>query len=703
MYNKSVAKNIADALGIQKRQNGFFQGDHYLITWAFGHLLQLWDAGDYDARYSEWRLEDLPFIPESFKYKVNSIKGQVDQGAKKQLDLIQMLISKDDVTEVISAFDDDREGQIIGDLIFDYLEVHKPITRLLLNEWTKDAVVKGLKHVRPNREFQLLKQAGVARQWADWVIGINLTRAASVKYGDKKALNIGRVMMPTLRIVYDRDLEIKQFKPKDYYKLEGIFKTCDGNYYQGTYFNNEGNMAFKSADYFQTLIPEMDGARGEIAEIHTKQKKEYPPKLFDLTALQGFITTQETGWTSDKVLNVAQKLYEGKFLTYPRTASSYLDESLIDRAKTVLESFKNQMPDNDGELFSFSASKRIFDSKKVEGHSAIIPTVEIPIELSREEQIVYDAVKLRFLSQFIPAAEYEETELISVIHGAQNTFSFNTKGRVEVEKGWKVLYNKKVTEAILPQLCKNEKVLLYGHEIKKTTTKPPKAHTEDSLLKAMKNCGKHLDEEDESQISSILAGFSIGTPATRAETIKKLRNVGYIIDQGKNLRCTDLGKQMCERFPARKLFDLAFTGQLEKALKDIEKGEQSNNHFLDYIFRYTHHAIGQIKEKEVVIDAVKNSNNLGLRCPICGKFLQRTKWGIGCSGYQDGCRFGISNPYRGKKLSDKQLETLIHNRNTGVIKGFKKKDGNGTYAARLYLDAADQYKVKLRFDNAKKK
>ncbi|MEG2419425.1 MAG: DNA topoisomerase, partial [Eubacterium sp.] len=249
----------------------------------------------------------------------------------------------------------------------------------------------------------------------------------------------------------------------------------------------------------------------------------------------------------------------------------------------------------------------------------------------------------------------------------------------------------------------NEKVLLYGHEIKKTTTKPPKAHTEDSLLKAMKNCGKHLDEEDESQISSILAGFSIGTPATRAETIKKLRNVGYIIDQGKNLRCTDLGKQMCERFPARKLFDLAFTGQLEKALKDIEKGEQSNNHFLDYIFRYTHHAIGQIKEKEVVIDAVKNSNNLGLRCPICGKFLQRTKWGIGCSGYQDGCRFGISNPYRGKKLSDKQLETLIHNRNTGVIKGFKKKDGNGTYAARLYLDAADQYKVKLRFDNAKKK
>lgn len=688
----SVAKNIADAFKIKTRRDGYFEGNGYYITWAFGHLLQLYDAKDYDESMKGWRFEKFPFIPEHFKYKVkcDSIdRTMEDKGAKKQLGIIKNLIDKEDVESIISATDYDREGQVISDELFDYFKVEKPIYRLLLNEWTPDEVKKGMEDLKDNKEMQSLQDAGIGRQWTDWIIGINLTSVSTLKYRfeENKTINIGRVLLPTLKIIYDRDKEIENFEATTYYKLISNFKTSKKEEFEGLYYENDSEK-FDNKQDLDKLLPLLEESTAKIINKQTELKKEYPPYLFNLSNLQGYITNKYKGWTSDKVLKVAQSLYEKKFTTYPRTASVVLEESLKDRAKKVLNTLKVGLPYEKD--INFVDSKRIFDSSKVESHSAITPTYIKPSGLSNDEQIVYEAIKNRFIMQFMPVAEFEETKVTIKTNNEEIKGIFVSKGKVKLVEGWKVVENIDSKDTVLPQVLLDENVDIIKSKVNSVTKKPPKYHTEKTLLRVMETCGKGIEgkEDSEEMMNAILSGFSIGTPATRAETIKKLKDIGYLKTKGKSLMCTELGRNIVEIFPVKELLDLEYTGRLEKTLSDIEKGKFAKNDFMKLIKEFTVKSVDLIKNDTGALSRFKveiseDMENLG-PCPICGNPVVEGEKSFGCSNWKNGCKYSIWKDDRyinsfGKKVSKEMVMLLLKNGKVG-FRNLKSKKGN-TFSA----------------------
>ena len=670
----SVARNIADAFNIKKRKDGYFEGEEYLITWAFGHLLQLFDAKDYDENMKGWRMEKFPFIPEVFRYKIKQDslnRNIIDKGAEKQIKIIKGLIDREDVDGIISATDFDREGQVIADEIFLYFSEKKPVYRLLLNEWTPDEVKKGMEKLKPNEEMQSLQDAGIGRQWADWIIGINLTSVTTIKYklNDGQILNIGRVLLPTLKIIYDRDKEIENFKSSAYYKLNGTFKTSKNEEFEGTYYENNSEK-FEDKKVLDEIKEKIKDKNAEIIEKQTERKKEYPPFLFNLSNLQGYITSKYKGWTSDKVLKVAQGLYEKKLITYPRTASSVLEESLVDKAKKVLETHKKGLPYED--QIKFVQNKRVFDNSKVESHSAIVPTYMKPNNLTQDERIVYTAVKNRFLMQFMPVAEFEETKITSKVNDKEVKGVFISKGKVQLVEGWRVVEKIDSKDTILPMVNEKEIVDLVDSKINKVTKKPPKKHTEKTLLRVMETCGKSFkedaEEDSEEMMASILSGFSIGTPATRAETIKKLKDVGYITTKGKSLTCTELGRTIVEIFPVKELLDLEYTGRLEKTLSDIERGKVKKEDFLNLIKNFTIEGVKAIKNddsmaKHFKVEAPEGVEVLG-KCPNCGNPVIEGERGFGCVNWKNGCKYTIwkNDKYIasfGKQVTPQMVKLLL--------------------------------------------
>lgn len=709
----SVAKNIADALKIKGRQDGYYEGNGYIITWAFGHLMQLYDAKDYDEKMARWNMENFPFIPPNFRYKVKSDprnKEKEDLGARKQLKIIYNLIKRNDVEMVISACDYDREGQIIGDTIIYNLKTQKQVYRLLLNEWTPDEVLKGLQQMKPNTEMRPLQDAGIGRQWADWVIGINLTSVATLKYqkGKGKALNIGRVLLPTLKIIYDRDREIENFKPEEYFKLAATFKTQDGEAYEGTYVENEEDK-FSNKEHLEKIQEAMKDPSAIIADKQVERKKEYPPYLFNLSNLQGFITSKFKGWTSDKVLKVAQSLYEKKYITYPRTASVVLEESLVGKTAKVLENITRGLP-YENEV-KFSKLKRVFDNSKVESHSAIIPTYLLPKSLTKDEEIVYHAIKNRLIMQFMPIAEHEETKIMTKMSNLDTKGVFVSKGRVQLVEGWRKVEKIESKDNVLPLVKVNDLVEMVDHKLTSHATKPPKHHTEKTLLRVMETCGKGQgDEESEEMMAAILSGYSIGTPATRAETIKKLKDIGYIETKNKSLICTELGKNLVETFPVKELFDLEFTGRLEKTLSDIEKQKFTKESFLNLIFDFTASAVNTIKnEKDIIINEVtyekKSIDALG-KCPACsqGSIIEGQK-GYGCNNWKNGCKFVIwkNDKFLAalKKKPSKTMVKMLLKNGTATVKGLTSKKGNKFDANLRYEKNPDNeyYSWKMEFLN----
>ncbi len=705
----SVAKNIADATSAV-RKNGYFEGEKYLITWAFGHLLQLYDARDYDADMKRWKIEKFPFIPETFRYKVKSDpkkKDKPDAGVVKQLNIIKELTRRQDVEGIISATDDDREGQIIADEILQYLDPGKPVERILLSEWTSREVNRGLESLVPNEEMQSLRDAGFGRQIADWLIGINLTSVATLKFraqNNVRLLNIGRVIMPTLKIIYDRDKEIEQFNVTKYYKLKGIFETEKKESFEGIYYVDD-NEKFDSPGELEDIRGRIEGHPARIILKKVTKKKEYAPYLFNLSNLQGFITSKYKGWTSDRVLKTAQDLYEKKFITYPRTASSVLDESLIGKTRKVLEIHRQGHPYQD--QIRFHTSKRVFDSSKVESHSAIIPTYMIPKSLNEGERIVYEAVRNRFLAQFMPVAEAEDTILHLRMMDVDLPGIFIARGKIQLEYGWKLIEGVDAKETVLPAVEEGDLVTLIKAEVNEVERKPPKHHTEKTLLRVMETCGKKFEEEDsEEMMMAILSGFSIGTPATRAETIKKLKDAGYIRSKGKSLLCTDLGKLLVETFPARELFDLEYTGRLEKTLSDIEKKKFQKSDFIHMIEDFVKDAVDKIKNDSVfggsTVLAPLHTEPAG-RCPECGSPVMETDRAFGCSNWKNGCKFAIWKNDRfinslGKKVTYEMVKILLEHGKVG-FHGCVSKKGN-RFSAYFYYEKnpeTGKYQWRLEF------
>lgn len=712
----SVAKNIADAYNIKIKKDGYFEGDDYLVTWAFGHLFQLFDAKDYDENMKGWRMDKFPFIPEEFKYKVkcdNVNRSVTDKGAEKQINIIKTLIDRDDVDGVISATDQDREGELISLEVFMYLNQNKPIYRLLLNEWTPDEVRKGMNNLKENIEMKSLQDAGISRQWADWIIGINLTSVATLRYGgtgkERKMINIGRVLLPTLKIIYDRDKEIENFKASTYYKLLATFKTKNNEEFEGTYYNENNNEKFEDKKVVEELKKHLKDKEGEIIEKQVEKKREYAPLLFNLSNLQGYITSKYKGWTSDKVLKVAQSLYEKKFITYPRTGSVALDESLKDKTKKVLEVAKNGLSYE--EQIKFVDNKRIFDNSKVESHSAITPTYIRPTGLSKDEEIVYNAIKNRFIMQFMPIAEFEETKLTVKIHDEKFKGIFATKGRVQRVEGWRVVEKIETKDTILPFVNGKEIVQVVDGKVNTVTKKPPKLHNEKTLLRVMETCGKSFKDEEDSpeMMQAILSGFSIGTPATRAETIKKLKDTGYIKSKGKSLTCTDLGKTLIEIFPVKELLDLQYTGRLEKTLSDIEKGKFKKDDFLSMIKAFTVEAVEDIKKdtamlKNFKVELPEGTESIG-KCPVCGNDIIEGEKGFGCTNWKNGCKYTIWKNDKfiesmGKKVTKEMVKLLLKNGKVG-FRNLKSKKGT-LFSAYLRYEKDEKtgyYNWKMEFIN----
>ena len=712
----SVAKNIADAYNIKIRKDGYFEGDDYLVTWAFGHLFQLFDAKDYDENMKGWRMDKFPFIPEEFKYKVkcdNVNRSVTDKGAEKQINIIKTLIDRDDVDGVISATDKDREGELISLEGFMYLNQNKTIYRLLLNEWTPDEVRKGMNNLKENIEMKSLQDAGISRQWADWIIGINLTSVATLRYGgtgkERKMINIGRVLLPTLKIIYDRDKEIENFKASTYYKLLATFKTKNNEEFEGTYYNENNNEKFEDKKVVEELKKHLKDKEGEIIEKQVEKKREYAPLLFNLSNLQGYITSKYKGWTSDKVLKVAQGLYEKKFITYPRTGSVALDESLKDKTKKVLEVAKNGLLYE--EQIKFVDNKRIFDNSKVESHSAITPTYIRPTGLSKDEEIVYNSIKNRFIMQFMPIAEFEETKLTVKIHDEKFKGIFAAKGRVQIVEGWRVVEKIETKDTILPFVNGKEIVQVVDGKVNTVTKKPPKLHNEKTLLRVMETCGKSFKDEEDSpeMMQAILSGFSIGTPATRAETIKKLKDTGYIKSKGKSLTCTDLGKTLVEIFPVKELLDLQYTGRLEKTLSDIEKGKFKKDDFLSMIKAFTVEAVEDIKKdtamlKNFKVELPEGTESIG-KCPVCGNDIIEGEKGFGCTNWKNGCKYTIWKNDKfiesmGKKVTKEMVKLLLKNGKVG-FRNLKSKKGT-LFSAYLRYEKDEKtgyYNWKMEFIN----
>ena len=712
----SVAKTIASFLKANTRRDGYFEGNGYIVTYAFGHLVSLYDMKDYDKeKYSgSWKMANFPFIPaDKFKFKV-------DDSKQKQFNIIKELLNRDDVEYVINATDNDREGELIAFLIFLLAKNKKPVKRILVNEWTPQDITRGLENLKDEEDMRNLQAAGYTRLITDWLIGINFTSVATLKYGNGKLLNIGRVILPTVKLVYDRDMEIRNFVPKTYFEIEGNFKCANGTY-KGKLIKGK-ETKFDTEEEAMAVIDSITSKEGIISSKKVTKSKEYAPKLFSLTSLQGHITSKYSHFTSDKVLSVCQSLYEGKgkggYITYPRTDSVYLEESLTDKASQTLNRLKHGLPYED--KIKFAKTKRVFDSSKVDSHSAIIPTYIVPNSLTPDEQIVYQAIKDRFIANFMPPAEYENTEIKTDVDDSV----FLTKGKVLKVKGYLEVYNKEQKNDLLPSMEKGENVeVLEILPLKKQTT-PPKSYTEDTLLKAMKNCGKNVDDED-----LVLAGYSIGTSATRGDVLKKIAQVGYVNKKGKSYYITDLGINLVEIFPVKDLFDVDYTGKLEKSLSDIQKGQFSRKEYLLNIMNFIVKNVNLIKydaPKKINTDAYvydpktkkatsksqleakatkaakasskksssKTDNTSLGKCPVCGSDVVETEKGFLCTNYQT-CKYGIfkDDKYLAlfKKKPNKTMVKSILKKGEAKVKSLTDKNGNKFDAILTYQKNQNGY------------
>lgn len=705
----SVAKTIASFLGAKTRHDGYFEGNGYIVTYAVGHLVGLYDMKDYDKdKYSgSWKLSNFPFIPQDkFKFKVDSSK-------KKQFDIVKKLLHRDDIEYVINATDNDREGELISFLIFLLAKNKKPVKRILVNEWTPEDITRGINNLKDDIDMRNLQAAGYTRLITDWLIGINFTSVATLKYGNGKLLNIGRVILPTVKLVYDRDMEILNFVPKTYYEIEGNFKSKNGEY-KGKYIKGKESK-FDNIEEVNKVINSINSNEGKIIDKKLTNSKEYAPKLFSLTSLQGYITSKYSNFTSDKVLNVCQSLYEGSgkggYITYPRTDSIYLEESLASKVSQTLDKLKVGLEYEN--KIKFTKTKRVFDSSKVDSHSAIIPTYIIPTKLTPDEQIVYNAIKDRFISNFMPPAEYENTEIKTDV----DSNIFLTKGKVLKSKGYLEVYKKEEKNDLLPSVNVNDIVEVL--EIKPLTkqTTPPKPYTEDTLLKAMKNCGKNVPDDD----TTVLSGYSIGTSATRADVLKKISQVGYVGKKGKSYFITDLGKNLVEIFPVKELFDVDYTGKLEKSLSDIQKGQFTRKEYLNNIMTFIFNSVELIKRdtpknistenyiynpktkkfsKESATTSKssksknKDSNESLGKCPICQGDVVEIEKGFICKNYKE-CKFGIWKndkflEYYKKKPNKTMVKSILKN-GSAKVKSLTSKQGNKFDATLKYSKKENGY------------
>ncbi len=611
----SVARDIARCLNIRAKRDGYFEGNGYRITWAFGHLVELKEPDDYHKEWKRWSLESLPIIPEKF-----GLKARGDASAKKQLNTIKQLFKAAD--EIICATDAGREGELIFRYILSWSQcLSKPFKRLWISSLTDDAIRKGFAQLQDGRLYDNLYRAAKCRSESDWIVGLNATRLYTLKFGQKGTLwTIGRVQTPVLALIVQRDAEIANFIPKDFWELQTLYREAVFQYVGGRFD--------RQADA-EALLSRIDGHEFRITDVKGKKETVNPPLLYDLTDLQKDMSIRH-GFTADRTLTCAQQLYEKKHITYPRTDSRYLTNDMKAGMKPLLEKLRGPFGPQIAplDLDKLALSARYFNNAKVTDHHAIIPTTTLPGTLSHDEEKLYQAIAIRFIAAFYPPC----LKQVTTVQGETNQVKFKAIGTVIVSPGWQALYKndgkKDKEQKILPEFTQGE-TGPHQPSVSQGKTTPPKPYTEATLLSIMESAGKTCDDET---LKEALKEKGLGTPATRAAIIETLIRRRYIERQKKNLLSTELGRHLIGLIADDRLKSAAMTGEWESKLKQIEQSAYDPDRFMAEIIQFTQ------KIKDESTRPLYDAGRLG-DCPLCHKSVIEGRKGYGCSGWKDGCQF----------------------------------------------------------------
>lgn len=604
----SVGREIARVLKCKNNKGSYIEGNGYIVTWALGHLVGLMDPEGYGDKYKKWSMETLPMLPKPMKLTVLKKTSKQYNEVKKQL-------LRNDVDEIIIATDAGREGELVARWIIDKSGVRKKIKRLWISSQTDKAIMDGFKNLKDGRAYDNLYKAAVCRAEADWLVGLNVTRALTCKYNAQ--LSAGRVQSPTLAMIVNREEEIKNFKPEDYYNLKALT-----DMFTLSWVSPKGNSNIFKEEVAKSILDKTKNSTGEVVDITKSRKKKYSPALYDLTELQRD-ANKIWGYSAKQTLNIMQRLYENyKLLTYPRTDSRYISSDILPTIPDRLRGISV------GEYRAYAdkllkqgvkGNKSFVDDSKVSDHHAIIPTEEklnLGI-LSSEEKNIYNLVVKRFLSVMLPPYEYEQTTIRVNISGE----TFLAKGNTTLEKGWKALYQREDLDdeegsQELPTINVNDKVNIRKIELIKKQTTPPGRFNEGTLLSAMENPHKYINVgKDAAKTLGETGG--LGTVATRADIIEKLFNSFVIEKRGKDIYPTSKGIQLIELVP-EELKSPLLTAKWEKDLDDISKGKANDKAFIENMKGYATSLVEDVKKGTTKFH---HDNQTGKKCPNCGKYM----------------------------------------------------------------------------------
>ena len=708
----SVGEDLARVLpgpfkkkaGTGEKRSRALEGPDHIISWAVGHLVSLADPDQYDEKFKKWRMADLPIVPTKFKLEVR------DERSQKQMKVVREYLRSDEVDLVVNACDAGREGELIFAYLYEKAGSKKPVERLWLSSMTESAMREALENLRPSSEFALLEEAARSRSEADWIVGMNATRAATIRLRSSfdGAVSLGRVQTPTLAILTRREEEIRAFIPEAYWLVDAKFAADDGRKYEGRYHAGAKPRIEKQASADE-IVAAVKGQRGKITKLDKTKKTEKPAMLYDLTSLQRDANTR-FGFSAKRTLGAAQRCYEEhKALTYPRTNSRYLTTDMVDQIKPTAEQVGRDSEYTAAAEYVTGLDLlplgRVVNDEKVGDHHAIIPTnAEHKLDkMSSDDRRIYDLVVRRFLAIFHPDAEFENTRVETTV----SEHVFRTRGKVLIIPGWRGVYGELADGAksaaeedegrdqTLPKLELDEEVDTTEVEALEKETKPPRRYSDASLLGAMETAGKLVDDDE---LREAMKESGIGTPATRAAIIERLIDVGYIEREGRALVPTEKGMNVIRLLDGHPLTEPALTGEWEHRLGEIQEGTETRKKFMADIKEF---AVGTINELDTKLKDVKIPRaNLG-PCPVCGADIIENRKGYSCWAREDpGCGFVIWKGKVGKQLPAAIARELIATgRTEKQIAGFKGRSGR-SFRAKLALQQSDEGKWRVEFDEA---
>ena len=673
----SVARDIARVLGARDKGENCLIGKDYVVTWALGHLVTLKEPQELDERYTRWKKEDLPILPARMETKV--IKK-----TRSQFLAVKKLMNDKETGDIICATDSGREGELIFRYIYEQAGCRKPVRRLWISSMTDEAIRAGFDSLRPSSDYDALYASARCRADADWLIGMNATRAYTIRYG--VLLSIGRVQTPTLSMLVRRRREIDAFVPQVYYLVNADFGD-----YKGVYIDARGEKKIAAEEDAQAIAARVRGQQTSVSEATREHKSLPPPLLYDLTTLQREANAQ-FGFTAKKTLETAQKLYEQhKLLTYPRTDSRYLSHDMLGKVQSTLAAYDGALQPLGEKALEYGVrmSKRIFDDAKLTDHHAIIPTGKkaANLALTADERRLYELVAKRLAAVFYPNYEYDALRVIT----SCGQDRFLSTGQTVTQEGWKAVYageqasgarrggKKKEDEQPLPDLHPGDERVCRDAKVTQDQTKPPKEYNDASILLDMEHAGRQIEDEE---LREQMKDCALGTPATRAAIIERLISVGYVSRRGKNLTATEKGVHLIEAVP-QEIASPETTGRWERALAEIARGSDGEQRFREGIARLAAFLVQNASGAPDVAFApeerrgrTKRVPTLGVACPLCGKGkVAENSKGFYCTRFRDGCKFTIwkNELVRagGPELTAKLLKLCMEKRDvrgsTGII------------------------------------